>query len=102
MKSYNKLVRDKIPEVITKNGEKPVTRELGQSEYINELVKKLKEEIDEFEKSRTIEELADVKEVFIALREAMGIHAGELEDIRRQKAKERGRFKKRIFLEKVE
>jgi len=102
MKSYNKLVRDKIPQIIVADNQKPVIRQLDQKEYFIELIKKLKEETAEFEKSRSVEELADMKEVLIALREAMGIRAGELEDVRRHKAKDRGRFKKRIYLEKIE
>jgi predicted house-cleaning noncanonical NTP pyrophosphatase (MazG superfamily) len=48
------------------------------------------------------EELADIKELVIAIREILGIRAGELEDIRRKKAAKNGRFKKRILLESVE
>jgi predicted house-cleaning noncanonical NTP pyrophosphatase (MazG superfamily) len=102
MPDYNKLVRDKIPEIIQASGEKPITRILNEKEYITELIKKLKEEVDEFEEKPSIEELADIKEVTIAIREAMGIHAGELEDVRRKKADKKGRFKNHIFLERVE
>lgn len=100
-KKYNKLVRDKIPEIIKAKGETANTRQLTEKEYFKELIKKLKEEAEEFEQNPSVEELADIKEVLIAIREAMGIHAGELEDVRRKKANERGRFKKRIFLESV-
>lgn len=100
--SYQKLVRDNIPQIIEANGEKPVTRRLGDKEYLTELVKKLKEEVAEFEEVHSVEELADVKEVLIAIREALGIRAGELEDIRRKKAAKNGRFKNRIYLEGVE
>jgi predicted house-cleaning noncanonical NTP pyrophosphatase (MazG superfamily) len=119
MKVYNKLVRDRIPQIIIGNGEKPITRVLNETEYLHELIKKLKEETAELEAelilnkngligqnkskvSKALEELADIKEVTIAIREAMGIHAGELEDVRRQKADKNGRFKKRIYLEAVE
>lgn len=100
--SYQKLVRDNIPKIIEANGEKPVTRRLDDQEYLAELVKKLKEEVAEFEEVHSVEELADVKEVLIAIREVLGIRAGELEDIRRKKAAKNGRFKKRIYLERVE
>lgn len=102
MKKYNKLVRDKIPDIIRAKGEKPMTRVLAEKEYLGALIKKLKEEVAEFEANPSVEELADIKEVTIAIREALGIHAGVLEDARRQKADTNGRFKKRIFLEKVE
>jgi predicted house-cleaning noncanonical NTP pyrophosphatase (MazG superfamily) len=99
---YNKLVRDKIPAVIAAEGKKAKTSELSDKEYLKELTKKLAEEVEEFQKEPSIEELADIKEVTIAIREAMKIHAGELEDMRRKKAAERGRFKNKIFLESVE
>jgi predicted house-cleaning noncanonical NTP pyrophosphatase (MazG superfamily) len=102
VKTYNKLVRDKIPEIIRSNGSEPRTRILDEKEYLVELIKKLKEETAEFEESPSAEELADIKEVIIAIREAMDIHAGELEDVRRKKANSNGRFRKRIYLEGVE
>ncbi len=102
MKIYNKLVRDKIPEIIRANGEVPKTRILDEQEYILELIKKLKEETAEFEADHSIEELADIREVVIALREAMNFKSGDLESARRQKGDKNGRFKKRIFLESTE
>lgn len=101
-KTYNKLVRDKIPEIIKASGGQPVTRILKDNEYIAELIKKLREETTEFEEERSLEELADIKEVVIALREALGVGAGELEEIRRDKTAKNGRFKKRIFLKSVD
>ncbi len=98
---YKKLVRDKIPEIIRASGKEPVTRVLDDKEYLEELVKKLKEEVNEFTDDHSVEELADIKEVMIAIREALGIHAGELEDVRRTKADKNGRFKKQIYLENV-
>jgi len=65
------------------------------------LIKKLREEVEEFAEKPSAEELADIKEVMIALRQALDIHAGELEDVRRRKATTNGRFKQRIFLEDV-
>ncbi len=102
MKTYNKLVRDKIPEIIRANGETPITRVLDEQEYIVELIKKLKEETAEFEADHSIEELADIREVVIALREAMNFKSGDLESARRQKGDKNGRFKQRIFLETTE
>lgn len=101
MKIYNKLVRDKIPEIIHADGKQAKTRILDEKEYLNELIKKLREEVAEFEENLSIEELADIKEVTIALCEAMNIQADKLEEIRLQKAKTNGRFKNRIFLETV-
>ena len=101
MVMYKKLVRDKIPDIIRGSGKEPITRILNEEEYLKELIKKLREEVAEFEEDYSIEELADIKEVTIAIREALGIHAGKLEDIRRAKATKNGRFKNRIYLEDV-
>jgi predicted house-cleaning noncanonical NTP pyrophosphatase (MazG superfamily) len=99
---HNKLVRDRIPKIIAADGKQANTRILGDKEYLKELVKKLGEEAKELQKDLSVEELADIKELVIAIREALGVHAGELEEVRRQKAAQRGRFKKKIFLESVE
>lgn len=101
-KIYNKLVRDKIPEIIKADGKIANTRLLNDREYLKELIKKLQEEAKEFAADPSVEELADLKELIIAIREAMKIHAGELEDVRRQKATTNGHFKNKIFLESVE
>lgn len=101
-KKYNKLVRDKIPEIITADGKQANIRILSNNEYREELIKKLQEEAKELAESPSAEELADIKELVIAIREALGLRAGELEEVRRQKAAKNGRFKKRIFLESVE
>ncbi len=100
--TYNKLVRDKIPDIIRKSGAVPKTHQLNEKEFLKALIKKLHEEVAEFTDKPSAEELADIKEVMIALRETMGIRAGELEDVRRQKAKTNGRFRERIFLETVD
>lgn len=99
MPTYKKLVRDKIPEIILANGKVPITRVLSNQEYIKELVNKLKEEVAEFEEDLSIEEMADIQEVLIALSEAMSISAQKLEEVRSAKAETNGRFKNRIYLE---
>ena len=102
MKVYNKLVRDRIPEIIAADGKKYKARILNDKEYREELIKKLEEEVKELKENPSAEELADIKELVIAIRESLKIHAGTLEDVRRKKGAERGRFKKKIFLESVE
>lgn len=66
MPVYNKLVRDRIPEIIENSGKKFTTRILGDNEYINELKKKLVEEMEEYQQTETnedaLEELADILE----------------------------------------
>ena len=100
MKIYNKLVRDNIEEIMISKGAKPVTRILSDEEYLTELNKKLLEEVNEYLESEDIEELADIKEVFLAILEAKQISNETLEEIRLNKVKKRGAFKKRLFLEK--
>ena len=100
MKIYNKLVRDNIEEIMISKGAKPVTRILSDEEYLTELNKKLLEEVNEYLDSGEVEELADIKEVFLAILEAKQISNDNLEEIRLNKVKKRGAFKKRLFLEK--
>ena len=100
MKVYNKLVRDKIEEIMISKGAKPITRILSKEEYLTELNKKLLEEVNEYLESGEVEELADIKEVFLAILEAKQISNDNLEEIRLEKVKKRGAFKKRLFLEK--
>lgn len=102
MPVYNKLVRDKIPEIIENAGKIPHTRILDNDEYITELDRKLDEECAEFHKDKNVEELADIMEVVYALAEAIGSSPEELERVRKDKADKRGGFEKKIFLERVD
>lgn len=102
MRTYNKLVRDKIPEIIEGNGEKPVTRILNDEEYLKELNTKLQEEVSEYFADGNVEELADIVEVVYGLLDAKGVSLEEFEKIRIGKVKKRGAFKERIYLESVE
>ena len=102
MKTYNKLVRDKIPEIIKNNGEEPKTRILNDEEYLFELNKKLQEEMKEYLDSGDIEELADLEEVLLAILDAKNISHEVFEKIRLEKVKKRGAFKKKIFLESTD
>ena len=99
---YNKLVRDKIPEIIEKNGGECKCRILDDKEYIKMIDAKLDEELAEYHKDQNIEELADLLEVICAAARAQGYSLDELENIRATKAKERGAFDKRILLKDVE
>ena len=102
MKVYNKLVRDKIPEIIIADGKKPIIRILDNDEYLQELDKKLNEEIAEYQADKSVEEMADVLEVLQAICIARGYSLEELEALRAKKANERGGFADKIFLEYVE
>ncbi len=95
---YNKLVRDKIPDIIMRRGDKPVTQILDAAAYRRELRRKLQEEVAEFGESGEVEELADVLEVVYALAAAEGVSQFELEEKRERKLRKRGGFEQRVFL----
>ncbi|SDR00765.1 nucleoside triphosphate pyrophosphohydrolase [Natronobacterium texcoconense] len=101
-REYDKLVRDDIPEIIERDGETPVVHTADDNEYGRRLLEKLDEEVTEFRESEEIEELADVLEVVHAIRAHEGVSRERLEDLRSEKAQERGRFEERIVLERVE
>lgn len=102
MKIHNKLVRDRIPEIIEQSKKKTVTRILSNEEYITELDRKLNEECAEYQADKSIEELADMLEVMYAIAEARGWSVSELEAVRKEKSEKRGAFKEKIYLEYVE
>lgn len=95
---YNKLVRDRIPEIIEANGGNCETMILDESTYAEQLEIKLAEELAEYVESQDVEELADVVEVIRALVESRGLTWEAFERLRLQKAESRGGFSKRIFL----
>ena len=105
MPEYNKLVRDKIPDIITADGMIPVSRTLSDGEYEMALIAKISEEQRELALADTtqqmLEELADLKEVVLALARHISSEA-DLETVRAQKAEARGGFEQRIFLERTE
>ena len=101
-KTHNKLVRDLIPEIIQKSGNKAIIRTLNDQEYGEMLEKKLLEEANEYITDKTVEELADILEVVYALAYLKGATKEEVEGLRIKKAEERGGFEKKIFLERVE
>ena len=100
MQEYNKLVRDRIPEIITANGGESVTHIATDEEYRQKAIEKLQEELAEFLESKDPEELADLLEITYAVAESLGVNEVELDAIRLKKAAERGGFTKRIILEK--
>jgi len=101
LKSYNKLVRDRIPEIIQNEGKTCVTETLSDEEYLRMLDAKLDEELAEYHKDQNIEELADLLEVIYAAAKAHGYTIEELEAVREEKAAKRGIFEKRIMLIEV-
>ena len=98
---YNKLVRDRIPEIIEASGKSCATEILSDEDYLKMLDAKLDEELAEYHKDKNIEELADLLEVIRACAVARGSSVEELERVRKEKAAKRGGFEKKILLKEV-
>ena len=98
---YDKLVRDKIPEIIEKSGKSCEIEILSDEEYLQMLDKKLEEELAECHQEQNIEELVDLLEVLYATAKARGYSIEELEQVRVEKQKARGGFDKKILLKSV-
>ena len=98
---YDKLVRDKIPEIIEKSGKQCEIEVLSDEKYLEMIDKKLDEELAEYHKDKNIEELADLLEVIYAAMKARGYSIEELEKVRAEKAEKCGGFDKKILLKKV-
>lgn len=102
MRKYNKLIRDKVPEIIEKAGKNYEVRQLENSEYIGKLVEKLREETNEFTDSKELEELADIVEVILAILDFKDESWDKLEKIRKEKANTKGQFDEKLLLVQVE
>ena len=101
-KKYNKVIRDKIPEIIADSGKKYDLKQLDDESFLAEIEKKLIEEVNEYSESKDIEELADILEVIYRISELRGVNSDELDKIRRDKGQKRGKFDSNLFLIDVE
>ncbi|WP_186579749.1 nucleoside triphosphate pyrophosphohydrolase [Aquibacillus kalidii] len=106
MPVFNKLVRDRIPEIIDQTGKTYKTRKLAHEEYITALQSKLQEEALEYLEAdndvESLEELADILEILHALAKTHDASIEKVEEIRKQKAAERGGFDEKVFLVEVD
>lgn len=101
--TYNKLVRDKIPEEINNmKGRKAKSRIMNNEEYIRELNRKLLEESHEFVEENDIEELADLMEVIEVIMKIKNMQWDEVRKVQIEKRNKKGSFDKKIYLEYVE
>ena len=98
---YNKLVRDRIPEIIEADGKTCITEILSDTQYLEMLDAKLNEELAEYQESKSLGELADLLEVMQAVVEARGWSWEQLEQVRQEKSAQQGRFEKKILLKEV-
>ena len=102
VKKYNKLVRNKIPQIICSEHRKCSVRTLSKSELAMALRKKMSEEANEFERNGDIHELADILEIIHAYLQVKGMEFSVLEQIRIRKKKENGGFSRRLYLIEAE
>jgi predicted house-cleaning noncanonical NTP pyrophosphatase (MazG superfamily) len=98
---YNKLIRDRIPEIIEESGKKAVVNRIKGEELLRALNDKLKEELEEYIQSGSIEELADLVEVIYAILNFQGISVSEFNEMRENKNKYRGSFGEGLLLVEV-
>jgi predicted house-cleaning noncanonical NTP pyrophosphatase (MazG superfamily) len=104
MKKYDKLVRDRIPEIIEQAGKAATWRTLRDGEFRLALKAKALEEARELfdaTDEALLAELADLEEVVEAILTTYGHSREELEAVREKKNKDRGAFTQRLFLESV-
>lgn len=101
MIKYNKIVRDKIPEIIQSNGKNCDVTYVSNKEAIDFLAEKVLEEGKEFIETPTKEELADLYEVLDAIMTKKGWRKTEIDRIRSDKGKKNGLFKNNIILKTV-
>ena len=98
LKTYNKAIRDKIPEIIKKSGHEYNVKVLSDKEFLSKLEEKLGEELQEYQESKSVEELADIIQVIYRISELKGKTEEQLEEIRIKKGEDIGRFDKNLFL----
>ena len=101
IKTYHKLIRDKIPQIIKSQGQCCIVRKLSDEEYLEMVDAKLDEELAEYHKDQNLEELADLVEVIYAAAEARGFTVEQLEQTRLQKKAQRGAFRKKLLLMEI-
>lgn len=96
---YNKLVRDRIPEIIIKKGGKPKIHVAGKEEYWQKLKDKLHEEVKEFIRDGSKEEIADILEIIEAICSYKRYNKSQIKSLKAKRLRERGGFKKKIILD---
>jgi predicted house-cleaning noncanonical NTP pyrophosphatase (MazG superfamily) len=96
--TYNKLVRDKIPDIIRAERKEPITRQATDDEMPQLLLAKSLEEIEEYCQAGNVEELVDILEVLKALVAVHGLDWNDFEKLCNKKRASRGGFEKRVYL----
>ena len=105
MTDLNKLVRDKVPSLVTKDGGSYSLKLLSPLEHQHEITKKMFEELNEYNeatsKSKAIEELVDIVELIYAAVQLHDLSIDEFEAIRLAKKQKKGGFEKGIYLHNI-
>lgn len=105
MKVYNKLVRDRIPEIITKDGNTADIIILSEESFKQAIKDKLIEEATEVANAQNrddiLSELADLQEVMDSIKQIYNINTLEVNTIQAVKALQRDKFDKKIYLKSV-
>ena len=79
-------------------GKKYEIKTLSDEEFLEELERKLVEEINEYQESKDVEELSDILEVIYRISSLKGTTSKQLDRIRKDKATKRGSFDNNLFL----
>ena len=105
IKKYNKLIRDRILEIIESVGERPYWRVLNKKDYLREIKKKILEEAKELTKAKNkkeiINEIVDIQELIDVLASEIGLTKSKIKKQQKIKNKKRGGFRNKLFLIKT-
>lgn len=101
MKVYDKLVRDRIPEIIESSGNKCEIEVVSDEVALEYLYKKLNEEVSELLEDKNLDEIADVMEVLFAIGSKYGYSEEDVLNRRNEKKDARGGFEGNLILKKT-
>ncbi|MGL5756383.1 MAG: phosphoribosyl-ATP pyrophosphohydrolase [Paraclostridium sp.] len=101
MKVFDKLVRDRIPEIIESCGNKCEVEVVGDDVALEYLYKKLNEEVGELLEDKNLDEIADCLEVLFAIGGKYGYSEDEVLGRRNEKKNARGGFDDNLVLKRT-
>jgi predicted house-cleaning noncanonical NTP pyrophosphatase (MazG superfamily) len=102
MKKYNKLVRDKIPEILEEKRVRFKTHIATKKEYLDKLYEKLIEELEEFKVKPNMEEFADMLEVIDFIGKYYNFNLVDIKNVKKTKKEKKGGFNERIILDETD
>jgi predicted house-cleaning noncanonical NTP pyrophosphatase (MazG superfamily) len=99
---YNKLCRDKVPDIIRTKGYECEVREVAHDEFKREIVRKVYEEAsgvsNHDSREQLVKQLADLVITLDAVTEEYGISDDELDEAVKKSVEEKGGYEKRLYL----